>query len=861
MPFIKLSRPETNEVNWKLYSLYAYDPKNAEPVTRYVEIDGTDQNDYFAVDGRIIRVKQVIDYESLKPPRELTVGIRAFTNDSRSVDAYLVLTIIDVNDNAPRFSRESYEFSVRENANFALSVGSVVATDADSGTYGEIQYSLEGPNSNHFFIVTNRAKNEATLFVGKNVTIDYEEFPRYTLYITATDNPGEDRPSNEQLKSTVVVIVNVIDENDNNPVFEQDVYRLTVVGTKPENEAIDYIRATDRDKGRNGDLTYSLSSETSSNASYYFGVDTRLQGTTTTLKMGRMYVKNSLKSLPDNSIFELIVAATDNGLDYVRRGTTKVIITVSKGVKDPKPKWDPNLVSKVYVPEDKKKGYSIANITAQPANSSSSVSYSFITAGDAGGDFSNFLINSNTGHVTLNGNLDYEAKNSYNDTILTSKREYNLLIRATDNGNASLTNQFLLTVLVVDIDDNKPAFNACRDVEYPIPVPVSVEEGRPEGTYVYTAVACDLDSAEHNKVRYRWYYDDIDEYGDKAYCQQEEMKDFTINGITGDIHTKSVLDREAKDSHLLCILVEPLGRKKRAMSDDLKARKNHDRVLYVLVTVLDTNDEGPEFGEDLLLRVITEYPAYVIDQAVAMDKDLDPNNLIRYTIDSILFTKGGKSYQAPTAFNINSGDGTITIGTNDYSDYVGGYFNITVRAADAKGEINKTDTMTVKVIVGHSSQQIRVVFQQPADSLVEEKAKNLINDLNGLKEAGVYYEIESIGYHIISNADDPVFDKTDVCLVVVKDDRVLSSLDSVKRLSNEEKVKEILTKYGAIEPGPCEPARSVYPVGWESYWWVLVAFAIFIFVITLILIIIVVFLYRSYRNYMDSQRTYLVSGN
>lgn len=35
----------------------------------------------------------------------------------------------------------------------------------------------------------------------------------------------------------------------------------------------------------------------------------------------------------------------------------------------------------------------------------------------------------------------------------------------------------------------------------------------------------------------------------------------------------------------------------------------------------------------------------------------------------------------------------------------------------------------------------------------------------------------------------------------MKDDRVLSSLDSVKRLSNEEKVKEILTKYGAIEPG------------------------------------------------------------
>ena len=51
------------------------------------------------------------------------------------------------------------------------------------------------------------------------------------------------------------------------------------------------------------------------------------------------------------------------------------------------------------------------------------------------------------------------------EILIISFVYFQLLIRATDNGNASLTNQFLLTVLVVDIDDNKPAFNACRDVE------------------------------------------------------------------------------------------------------------------------------------------------------------------------------------------------------------------------------------------------------------------------------------------------------------------------------------------------------------------------------------------------------------
>ena len=40
-----------------------------------------------------------------------------------------------------------------------------------------------------------------------------------------------------------------------------------------------------------------------------------------------------------------------------------------------------------------------------------------------------------------------------------------------------------------------------------------------------------------------------------------------------------------------------------------------------------------------------------------------------------------------------------------------------------------------------------------------------------------------------------------MCLVIVKDDVALSSLDAVKRLSNEQRARQILTENGAIEPG------------------------------------------------------------
>ena len=42
---------------------------------------------------------------------------------------------------------------------------------------------------------------------------------------------------------------------------------------------------------------------------------------------------------------------------------------------------------------------------------------------------------------------------------------FQLRIQATDVSNDTLTNSWLLTVLVDDVEDNIPAFNACRDVE------------------------------------------------------------------------------------------------------------------------------------------------------------------------------------------------------------------------------------------------------------------------------------------------------------------------------------------------------------------------------------------------------------
>ena len=63
---------------------------------------------------------------------------------SEGVSAVLQVTVVlrDVNDNRPVFSQSTYRASVNENTPVGTTVAIVSATDGDSGTNGEVTYSL-----------------------------------------------------------------------------------------------------------------------------------------------------------------------------------------------------------------------------------------------------------------------------------------------------------------------------------------------------------------------------------------------------------------------------------------------------------------------------------------------------------------------------------------------------------------------------------------------------------------------------------------------------------------------------------------------------------------------------------------------
>lgn len=129
------------------------------------------------------------------------------------------VTIIlkDVNDMSPEFITRNVT-SVPENIPVNTVVMAIKAVDKDEGRNGYIEYSLANdPTTNGVFSL---GPVDGLLRVSGK--IDRELKSNYTLRITAKDR-GE-----PQRSTHIEIYVNVLDENDNSPVFDPKQYSASI---------------------------------------------------------------------------------------------------------------------------------------------------------------------------------------------------------------------------------------------------------------------------------------------------------------------------------------------------------------------------------------------------------------------------------------------------------------------------------------------------------------------------------------------------------------------------------------------------------------------------------------------------------
>ncbi|XP_067672062.1 protocadherin Fat 4-like [Haliotis asinina] len=359
------------------------------------------------------------------------------TADASSTDsAQVIIYVQDTNDNNPTFDKSVYTCSVNENATTGTTFAcNTNATDVDSGNNAVLDYAIVQPSNAPFRVDPSSGQ------VSVSGSLDYESITTYRVGVRVTDRGVPPR------SSTCQVVVDVLDVNDNPPVFTSTPYNFSIPETSPKASYVGTLSATDRDTNTN--LTFTLLSH----ADLFILQDN--------VDLKTLVVFNC-------SDYILVRVSVSDGSHTVTTDVTVNVLSVNEHT--PVFKNGQGLT----VLENATKGEIIGTIEADDADCgpNGDVSFSII-----GGDTNQtFKIDNSNGEITLDGQLDYE-----------SIKEYRLLVRAQDGGRPPRLSFTTVSVAVVDVDDRPPVFDKIEFTS-------TVYENSPNGTSILKLTAHDVDT-------------------------------------------------------------------------------------------------------------------------------------------------------------------------------------------------------------------------------------------------------------------------------------------------------------------------------------------------------------------------------
>ncbi|XDV49904.1 hypothetical protein PO909_019067 [Leuciscus waleckii] len=145
------------------------------------------------------------------------------TPSSATVMTTFTILLIDKNDNPPRFNSFEYRVLIPELAqvSFALPLY-IQVEDKDEGVNSMFQVVLTGNNSEHFSISPTAVQGRADLRVRVAVPLDYETIRSYSFSLYANESLSEH-------VGFARVFIDLINENDNRPIFSQALYNISLL--------------------------------------------------------------------------------------------------------------------------------------------------------------------------------------------------------------------------------------------------------------------------------------------------------------------------------------------------------------------------------------------------------------------------------------------------------------------------------------------------------------------------------------------------------------------------------------------------------------------------------------------------------
>lgn len=590
-PSYYLDYPELTEVGSLVTRVSATDPDEGFNGKIFYFIRS--QSEYFRMNASTgeIFVKQPLKYQN-STAGSLNINRHSFivTASDRAVqplmsETTVIVNIVDSNDNPPQFELPNYFTPVTKSVKVGTRLIRVVAHDKkDFGLNSEVEYVITGGNSSSKFQLD---KSSGWISVASSLVSDVNKI--FLVGITATDR------GNPPLSALTSLRIAVTEENHHTPEFSQSQVSATVPESIAVGTAIRTLSARDKDKDMNGVITYNI---TSGNDRGLFSINSR---------SGVLSLAQPL-DFEEKQQHNLRVSATDGG--WISK-TSYISVTVHvTDVNDNPPVFEPDEYFPV-VQENVPSGTTVVKMNAMDSDSGANAVMAYVIQSS---DSDLFVIDPNTGTITTQGFLDYEAKQVYHLTV----KAFNV----PDEERCSFAN---INIQLKGANEYVPRFVSKQYY-------FEVSEAAPKGTVVGEVFASDRDQGEDGVVYYLIF-------------GKSRKKGFGINKTTGQIYVTGALDREKEEKISLKVLAKNAGSIRGADIDEV----------FVNITVLDANDP-PVFTQELYDVQVSEglSPGGLVTFVSAEDSDSVPSwSRFSYSIapesDQKVFSINAKTGQVSVA--------------------------------------------------------------------------------------------------------------------------------------------------------------------------------------------------------------------
>ncbi|KAL6472191.1 hypothetical protein MHYP_G00183790 [Metynnis hypsauchen] len=382
---------------------------NAEVEYSYTLYTSEKTQEKFSLDPNTgeIRVRDMIDFEEVKS-FDIYVEARDKGANPLSDQCKILVLITDINDNYPDITIKSFKSLIREDVAVGTVIAVVSVSDRDSGKNGEIVLSIQNAPLLPFAL-NKSAEDYFQLMVRE--PLDREKVSRYDITLHVTDEGAPPLTDNE------TITLEVLDVNDNAPVFPQSSYTIHLVENNEPGALLCSLTARDPDLNENQYLVYFIVEKEIANTSVsvLFSINP---------ENGDLYALRTFDYEHEKE-FLFHVEARDSGVPPLSSNVTVRVIILDQNDNAPQivsPWRAKGSIIEEVVPRATDKGSLVAKVIALDADSAqnSRITYQFLQVTDA----TLFTLDS------YNGEIRTARMFTYRDP-----KQQRLIVIAKDNGD------------------------------------------------------------------------------------------------------------------------------------------------------------------------------------------------------------------------------------------------------------------------------------------------------------------------------------------------------------------------------------------------------------------------------------------